>query len=489
MSTFSGLNGALTSLLAQRRALEIAGQNIANVNTAGYTRQRANLAAVDVTATPSLFSTSSPFNGGVALTSVERLGDVFLEARVREESVNSGYLGAVSEAWSAIEGVIDEPSETGLAAELTTFFNGWQDLANNPDDTATRAVLLEDAGALVQRIADGYTDVATQWSSMRSQMSGLEVQVNTAADSVADLNTRIRDLTASGGNANVLVDQRSALLTELATLVGGEARPRQDGTVDVMVGGNALVRGEHANHLVIQGASRLPDLAAWDPSSPAGPAQGPVRLVWEASGATVGATGGRVGGLLTALAPAGTSGPGGPLATIAATFDDLAVELATTVNAIHATGLHLDEDPLAPDPATAFFTVSTDPLDGPPSLNLAVAITDVRRIRAAAAGAGALDGSVADAVSQLAERLQSTWSQTVVNIGVQTRTATQRAVAAETTLAVAGEQLQSRTGVNLDEETLQLMASQRAYEGAARVVTAIDQLLDTLINRTGVVGR
>jgi flagellar hook-associated protein 1 FlgK len=296
-------------------------------------------------------------------------------------------------------------------------------------------------------------------------------------------------VTVSGGNANALIDERATLLTRLARLVGAESRPRQDGAVDVMVGGNALVRGDTAHHVAVHGAGTLDALVAWDPAAPATPAQGPVRLIWAEAGITVGATGGRLGGLLTALAPAGTSGPGGPLATIAGTFDDLAVELAALVNAAHAGGLHLDSDPAVPDPVTDFFTVSTDPADGPPALNLQVNVTDVRRIRAAAPGAGALDGSVADAVSQLAGTLGAAWSQTVVNIGVQTRTAGERAAAAAATFDVASGLLQSRTGVNLDEETLALMASQRAYEGAARVVTAIDQLLDTLINRTGVVGR
>jgi flagellar hook-associated protein 1 FlgK len=489
MSTFSGLNGALTSLLAQRRALEIAGQNIANVNTPGYTRQRAHLTAIDGASYPSLHAGTANVNGGVALTSVERLGEVFLEARVREEAVNAGYLGAVAEAWDGIEALVQEPGDDGLAAQMDGFFTAWQDVANRPDDLGARALLLQGAEALVTRIGSVYREVAARWADSRGQAGALEAEVNTTADAVADLNARIRSVTVSGGNANTLVDERANLLTRLAQLVGAEARPREDDTVDVMVGGNALVRGDDVHHVAVQGAPTLAALVGWDPAAPATPAQGPVRLVWSESGTTVGATGGRLGGLLTALAPAGTTGPGGPLATIAATLDDLATELATRVNTVHATGLHLDADPSAPDPDTDFFAVSTDPADGPPALNLHVAVSDVRRIRAAAPGAGALDGSVADAVSQLADVLGQSWSQTVVNIGVQTRTAGARAASAAATFDVATDLLQARTGVNLDEETLALMASQRAYEGAARVVTAIDQLLDTLINRTGIVGR
>ncbi|WP_127126497.1 flagellar hook-associated protein FlgK [Georgenia sp. SYP-B2076] len=490
MSTFSGLNGALTSLVAQRQALEIAGQNIANVNTPGYTRQRANLQSIEGSAAPSMNSTAGAgLNGGVNVTSFDRLGDIFLEARTRQETSSAAYLDAIAEAYSLLESGIAEPGEKGLSAQLDTFFTSWEDVGNRPDDPAARAVLLENASALVARIATGYRAVESQWEATRTQADALKTEVNTTADAVADLNGRIRTITVSGGSPNALIDQRNQLLTSLASLIGGEARAREDGTVDLMVGGNALVRGDKANHVEVEGASTLSALG-----TPPG-ATDPVVLTWKGSGNTVGATGGRLAGLLAVLAPSNGSGTGGPLAEMASKYNALVTNngvpstgLVDVVNAAHQGGY-------LPDGTTGgpFFTAP--PYSGAAALSVKVEvpnITGVATVGKDAAGIGPLgpmDGSNAEKISRLAGGVGALWSRTVVDLGVQTRTATQRAASAESTRSVAEGLLLSQTGVNLDEETVNLMASQRAYEAAARVITTVDEMLDTLINRTGVVGR
>ncbi|GAA1648174.1 flagellar hook-associated protein FlgK [Georgenia ruanii] len=486
MSTFSALNGALTSLIAQRQALEIAGQNIANVNTPGYTRQRANLQAIEGTAPASMLGASSSVNGGVLVTSIDRLGDVFLEARVRQETSSAAFLDAVAETYSRLQSTIAEPGENGLAAQLDTFFNSWQDVANRPDDPAARAVLLENANTLVARIASGYRAAASQWESTRAQTRALATDVNTAADAVADLNARIKAITVSGGSPNALIDQRNQVLAQLSGLVGAEARLREDGTVDVMVGGNALVRGEKANHVDVTGADTF-DTFLSDPST-----QTPA-LVWKASGSAIGATGGRLTGLLTVLTPATADGTGGPIAELAHSYDALAAQLAERVNTAHAQGVALSATDKTQASKLPFFT-DTNPVT---ATNLAVAITNVNDIAAGAPGMGARDGSVADAISRdLSARnppvpghIAASWSRTVVDLGVNARTATQRSTNAEASRAVAEGLLTSQAGVDLDEETVNLMAYQRAYEAAARVITSVDEILDTLINRTGVVGR
>ncbi|TRW45649.1 flagellar hook-associated protein FlgK [Georgenia yuyongxinii] len=482
MSTFSTLNGALTSLIAQRQALEIAGQNIANVNTPGYTRQRANLQAIEGVAPASM--TSGPqgaLNGGVLVSSIDRLGDIFLEARVRHESSSASFLKAVADTHALLESTIAEPGEKGLAAQLDTFFNSWQDVANRPDDDAARAVLLENANTLVARIASGYQAVETQWQATRTQAGALATEVNTAAAAVADLNARIKAITVSGGSPNALIDQRNQVLTQLSGLVGAEARLREDGTVDVMVGGNALVRGENAHRVVVQGARILRDVDDPLPTE----AKGQVRLLWADSASEVGATGGRLAGLLSVLAPSNTAGTGGAIAELANSLNSLvtntdATGLADVVNDQHGKGVPPS------GVIKSFFDIRAGEA---PALGLHVGITDVADVAAAAPDAGDRDGSNADEISRLTRDVGALWSRTVVDLGVSARTATQRATNAEATRAVADGLLTAQAGVNLDEETVNLMAYQRAYEAAARVITSVDQILDTLINRTGVVGR
>lgn len=476
MSIFSGLNGALTSLIAQSRALDTAGNNIANVNTPGYTRQRANLQSIEGAAAPSLHAIpGAAANGGVRVASIDRLGDLFLEARVRQESAASSCISAVSEVMSLLESTVAEPGENGLGAQLDTFFTSWADLANVPDSGAARAVLLESAHVLVDAIGAGYRAVESQWAAARGRAGAVAEEVNAIADSVADLNARIRSINTAGGSPNALVDQRQQHLVSLACLVGGEARPRPDGSVDVMLAGNALVRGEAVHHVRLSGPTALAGLDA-----------APLGLTWTESGNAVGAIAGELRGLVSVLGPAGTPEvPGDALADLAARYDALATTLATSVNDLH-TGAAPAGATQAPPASPPFFTLPADPRV-PAALGLGVGV-GVGQIVTGGSGLGPLDSSIADAISQLTTA-RDAWSRTVVDLGVNTRRASQRADNAQSNLDVATNALLARTGVNLDEETVALMASQRAYEAAARVITTIDQMLDVLINRTGVVGR
>src|SRR4051794_1242497 len=118
-STFSGLNTALTSLYTQRKGLDVTGQNIANVNTAGYTRQRVNLQSVSAGSVPAIHSTYNGAGGGVNAVSVDRLRDTFLETRAQQEHGKSSQLTAQGDLFSRIEDMFAEPSDTGISAQFS----------------------------------------------------------------------------------------------------------------------------------------------------------------------------------------------------------------------------------------------------------------------------------------------------------------------------------------------------------------------------------
>lgn len=471
MSSFSGLNTALTSLIAQRQAIEVASQNISNVNTVGYTRQRATLAAIDGSSAPSMASTANTRpGGGVTVTSVERLSDIFLEARVRNELGITGRLDAVATIHSLLESTLHEPSENGLAASLDTFFTSWADVSNRPDDAAAAAVLLENSTSLLTAVRSGYEAATTEWAATHTKAEAAVVQVNTAADAVADLNERIRAISLAGGNANTLIDERNQHINTLSSLVGAEARVREDGVVDVVLSGNALVRGDRANHLELAGAGAYTAL---------GPAGSP-NLVWAASGDPAGTRDGSVSGLVATLAA------GGAISNLAESYNALVDptdpgSLVGRVNALHTGKFAADGSATG-----AFFTT---PGAGPYALNVGLNVTDVSQLAVGLNATGGLDGSVADQISQLTTAIGDRWSSVVVTVGVEANSAIRRASNAESSLATAEGLLLSQAGVSLDEETVNLISYQRAYEAAARVMTTVDQLLDTLINRTGVVGR
>ncbi len=472
MSAFSGLSTALSSLIAQRQALEVAGQNVANANTKGYTRQRVEMTSVQALSAPSMFSAQVGAGTGVKVTGITRIGDIYLDARLRAETATASYTRARADALARLETTLTEPSDTGLAATLDTFWASWQDVANNPGDNAARKVLLGAAQNAATQIADGHRAVDTQWTQARADADTLVTEVNTTADAVAHLNERIRSVLVSGGSANELMDQRDQLVTTLSGLVGAQARVRDDGTVDVMVGGNALVRGVESHHLAVTGSRLMQEGID--------PAGDPVRLVWQGAGTPVALDGGRLAASLETLA---TTDDGGILARAAERWDAIAQSLADTVNGVHrtaatttgATGI----DFFAFGPGTS------------PARGLTVAVT-ADQVAAGAVGSGAYDGSKADEISRLASApggADALWRDFVVDQGVRTRSAAQRASVTEASRSTAENLQLASASVDLDEETVSMLAYQRAYEGAARVMTAIDEMLDVLINRTGVVGR
>lgn len=484
MSTFSGLSTALSSLVAQRQALEVAANNTANATTVGYTRQRANLAGVPAASVASMFSTGSGVGQGTRVVGVQRLADAYLDARVHTASGAAGYLSVRAAALADLEKTVGEPGDTGLSAQLSAMWAAWEDLGNAPDKASAGAVVLQSARVVADRIGSLYTAAQTQWTQTRAQAATLVDQVNTAAAGVADLNSRIAAVTLAGGSAHELSDQRDLLVAELAGLVGATARTRPDGQVDVVVGGNALVDGSRASALAVSGARTFAD-ATGDATAVPPVAGQAVTVVWaDRPTLATGITGGTVAGTLAVLAPADGNGTGGPLVEAAAQYDALARTLADQVNALHAGGVTSSGAP-----GGDFFAFAAG---RPPALGLTVAVTTPAGIATAAPGNGALDGSVADAIGNLAHAADgpgAQWNRVVVSLGVDTRSAATRSTVAGAALQQAQGQQLAQAGVDTDEEAVSMLAHQRAYEGAARVLTVIDEMLDVLINRTGVVGR
>ena len=475
MSTFGGLGIAYSGLQAARAALDVTGQNITNSGTAGYTRQNLTTMAASAPASATLFTVPSASGGqGVTITGVGRIGDLFLDGAVRNAAAQSGYTGVQSSALTSLEQSFNEPGDNGISAQLHTFWASWQDLANRPGDPATGSVVLQNAGVLASTIATGYKAADSAWTNARSQVNGLAAELNSTADQVAALNRTIRSTVAAGGNANDLIDQRAQLTATIAQIAGGKVVGQADGTVDVTVGGNLLVTGTDANHVQVTGATTMVGVAA-----------SPVQLEWtQRPGQSVGLDSGELAGTLALVAPANGTGTGGPLAETAASYNQLATSLATQVNTIHNAAATTDGRT-----GLDFFALAAG---GPAALNLSVVPTSAADIAVAKPGAGALDGSAADALSQIgtaAGSPDSIWLNVVTTIGAQAKAAIQQSTLADGALKTATSNQASVESVDLDEENMNMLSEQKSYQAAARVMTAVDDMLDTLINKTGLVGR
>jgi flagellar hook-associated protein 1 len=476
VSTFGGLNTAYTGLQAARAGLDVVGQNIANANTDGYTRQRVTTSAIN--APVGLFSGGVRVGLGVSVDGIARLGNASLDAQVRFTAGASGYSAVRANALSGIETSLHEPGKDGLSAQLQEFWAAWGDLSNSAGEQAQSGLLLGQAKNVAAQVAQGYRAVDNEWTEVRGNVTSMVGELNSAAGQVAELNGRIRSTLAAGGNANELLDQRNTLTTTIAALTGGSVRQLADGTVDVLVGGNALVSGTTVQQLAVSGAARMDGVMTTPPDS--------VRLLWvNRPGMSVSVDGGEIAGALSVLAApdAAGAGTGGAIAEAAASYNAFATDLITKVNAIHQTGA-------TPDGTTGLNFFNADP--NRPALTMTVVPTDASGIATGTPGTGGKDGSVADRIAGLGTTNDSPnklWASFVTNLGVATKSELQQANLSGLAATSAVSMQLSNAAVDLDEENVNLLMFQHAYQGAARVMTAVDEMLDTLINRTGLVGR
>jgi flagellar hook-associated protein 1 FlgK len=458
-STFSGISNALSSLYAQRRGLDVTAQNIANVNTEGYTRQRVTMEAESGTITPVRWATTDGIGGGVAVSDVTRLRSEFYENRGRTEHGHSSYLANQVQAYSGIEDVFAEPSDTALQAQLQDMWASWGDAANSPDDAAARTVLLQKSATVADSMNNAYATLGDQWSSSRAQLSAYASDVNTTASTIAQLNDTIVRAHGVDLPVNDLEDQRDVQIMHLAELTGATASKRPNGAMDVFVAGSVLVSGTNSRPIEVAGATALQDQAT-----------DTVRLRWADTQTTVtlGGTMGSVSDTMTAIIPG-----------LVNKLDGVVANLTSTVNAQHALGFGLDG------------STGLDFFSGTTAATISVAITDPNQI-AISASAGTLDGINGDLLADVGVSgtgPDRQYQAMIADLGIQAQTTSRHADIQNNVTSQLDAQRESESGVNLDEEMTNLLTYQRAYEAASRVLTTVDSMLDQLINRTGLVGR
>lgn len=276
-STFSSLNAGLTGLYAAQRLIEVSGQNINNMNTPGYTRQRVEQRALGIGSEPSIFAGSVPQGGGVEITRIRRLDDFFLDAKLRLETGRAAGTKENSVAWKGIESAMDELGKMSVSNSLRNFYKSWGDVNNSSDNLGARATAIGNAQALVTQIQTGYTHINDLWKNGRERLDALVADLNTTMDSVQKLNDRIRKATVAGGEVsgavNHLKDERDQLVLHISEMTGATVRQGysvytkenaphpnmigrayEDGTVEVMLGGNSLVGKDYVNHFEVEGS-------------------------------------------------------------------------------------------------------------------------------------------------------------------------------------------------------------------------------------------
>lgn len=469
-STFSGLDIAYRALQAQQQAIEVINHNVANANTRGYSRQSVELAATLPYSLPALNRDGYPgqMGTGVEVVQVRRARYSFIDSQIRAESQTQGRWEKMNDALQQVEVVLNEPSDSGLNSLLSKFWQSWQDVANNPQDAGARSALAELADSLSVAINRKYSQLTSIQQDFDRQIKLSVDKVNQLSEEIASLNARIAEIEIGGQHANDLRDQRDLLLDDLSKLVKVTYYDGRQGAVNVFLGSRALVIETTTQTL-----------------STALAGNGFSSVVWESDGSASSITDGELYGLqqardveLPRFIGDATSG-----------LDALAATLISSVNALHITGYGLDN------------TTGLDFFTGTGAEDIAVSATLLAQPEKIAT-AGSPDSKGDNSISLAIAGLQRDWTMNggtadfgnflasmVSRLGVDAQKSRMMSDNQNLLVDHLTRQRDSVSGVSLDEESTQLIQYQRAYQAASRVVNAVDEMLDRLINGTGLVGR
>lgn len=454
MGGLSGsLNIVLQSLLTDQGAIEATSNNIANVNTPGYSRQRP-----DLEETPPIQIGGLNFGTGVQLKQIVSLRDSILDLRVNQETQQQGKLQGFLGPAQEIQSFFNETTGTGLQASLTAFFNSLSQLSTSPSDLNVRQAVLSAA----QNLSTSFNQAANNLSAVQNSVN-LDVtqsvnQINSLTAQIATVNSQVSAAQAANQNPGTFIDQRQQLLNQLSNLVDISEINAGNGSLTITTSNGAP--------LVVGGQN-------FQLSTQANAATGFQDIVSQGTVITSQITGGELAGQLQIRDQ--------EIPSIQNSLDSLAFNLSSAVNAQHKAGFDLNGNA-----GGNLFT----PLAGATGAasQIGVAITNPALVAASSDGTPGSNGNANALLALQNQALVSGqtpldfYGNLVFKIGNDISSA-------QTSQQAGGQvlnQLQNLQGgvsnVDLNEESANLIRFQNAYNASARVVTVINSLLDTTIN-------
>lgn len=523
-STFMGLETSKRGLFTQQSALYTTGHNVANANTAGYSRQRVNMEPTLPYPGMGLNApkTAGFIGTGVQAGSVQRIRDEFIDRQYRQETNKLGYWETKAKAIAQMEDIMSEPSEYGLDEAFRMFWNALQDVSANPEDIAARKVAIQRA----QHLADSFNYIDTQLKQIQGNL-GNEIkvsveQINSLLQQIADINKQIQAVEPNGYVPNDLYDKRDLLVDELNEYIpvsivrvpsGGNASKVAEGSYTILFKPNngdpiVLVHGREYAELSTLGTKGNP-IDGNDTEN----------LFQELKIDWIGTTT-DVSSIVNAVIPAGSlitqsdfeSAKGKLISLIdaygyvdssgdargyypemIAQLDLLAETFVNKFNEQHAKGYTLKTDSSGSISGIEFFEGTTagtikvrDDIINNPHLLAASSEEDEEGNGKNALELASLQFKPFGELN--GGTFQSFYQGLIGQLGVDGQKANLLKTNSETIRSTIENNRASISSVSLDEEMTDMIRFQQAYNANARMITVIDETLDKIINGMGRVG-
>ena len=453
MGTLIGsLNTSLQSMLAEESAISTTSNNIANVNTPGYSREIPIMEE-----SPPILSGNTMVGTGVTLQSVQSVRDNILDLRIDQETSQQSSLNSYVDSMNQVQALFNETQGTGLQTDLSNFFNNFQSLATDPTSSSLRQAVIVAGQDLAGAFSQTSDNMATIQQGLDQSVVQTVQQVNQLTAQVANLNQQIQEVSNSGDNPGSLVDQRNEALTNLSNLIDTAVIYSNNGTVSVTTThGALLVSGNQSEALTTQinSATGMNDVYA------------------QGTDITSTIAGGELQGLISAR--------DGGIPSAQSSLDNLAADLISAVNQQQNDGYDLNGAQ-----GVDFFTPFTPSASGSnagAAATMTVALTDPDQVAASSDGTQGDNGN-ATAMANLqnasivsGQTAGDYYSNLIDQVGNDVSNATSEQEAVGLVLQQLTNQQQSISGVSLDEEATNLVMYQRAYEAAARLISVVDEL-------------
>lgn len=472
-----GFFSALSGLQAAQRQLDTASHNISNANTPGYSRQR-----VDQTAADPMGQTGT-FNGqagpghigtGVSIQDIARVRDQYIDGQLHQENAQLGESQIKSDTLNQVQDVFGEPSDTGLGAQVTAFFNSWHDLSQDPSNNALRTALRTKAENLAATFQDTNNKLVNMGQQMNDRISGEITDINKLTTSIASLNHEIKAALGAGQNPNDLQDKQDKMISDLSQKLNIQVATTSEGAKSVYLNGQPLVDDENAYPL-----TAVPSQLNGFTTVKYGPTGQPI---------TIG--GGELKGLIDSrdviLSP---TDPNGFLKQL----NDMASGIMASVNAIHMVGF----GPTGVTGQTFFDgTDASDMVVNANIVNDTALANGLDVIAAASNDPGSLTGGVSDSevaiqIANLSNNkvmgggtttFDTYYKDMITALGTQAQDETTKNSNQQSVVSSIQQRIDQVSGVSTDEEMANVVRFQQAYSASAKVMTTLSEMMDTLIN-------
>ncbi|MEY8414971.1 flagellar hook-associated protein FlgK [Tissierella praeacuta] len=467
---FGGLYISITGLQASRMSLDTVSHNISNANNPNYVRQSA-IHANNPYTTDGRFQKGT----GVNVIEVRQIRDEFLDIKVRREITTFGYHYAKSQILEDLEGVFNEISNSSLQKVMHEFWKNWNELSKEPDSLTIRGLVHESSVAFT----DTANHISRQLNDIRQNLNKeilVKVdEVNNILNEIGQLNNNIKLVEGEGSRikANDFRDERNALLDRLSELIPVTSYENAYGETVVSLQGRDLINGNYISTIDIKNDEN-----------------GLGHIYWKNSNEKIELNGqGELAGFIDVRDSS--------MVTYMNKLDELVGEFANEVNKLHERGFDLERN----NNKIPFFIGSGGKITAA-NIKVNPELSNYNKIAISSTNGAKGDGEIAKEICKLRDKklygdrngekdmdIEGYYRNIILTLGIEREASQSIAKNQGFLIKAIDDKRKSISNVSLDEEMADMIRFQHSYSANSRVINAIDEMIETVVTRVGLVGR